>query len=88
VEDLEVPAKVLVERQHRRHVTAAVAVVGGAPNRRDALAGEMVLEPLHDELIWPTRDGDGGKNNIKRDVWKESKKNTARGRTDHVRVWC
>lgn len=50
MEDLEISAKVLVERQHRRHVTAAVAIVRGAPHRRDALAGEVVLEPLHHEL--------------------------------------
>lgn len=56
VEYLEISAEVLVEGQHRRHVAAAVAVVGGAPHRRDALAGEMVLESLHDELM----EGKGG----------------------------
>lgn len=50
VEDLEIPAQVLVEREHRRHVAAAVAVVRGAPDRSHRLTSKVVLKPFHYEL--------------------------------------
>jgi len=46
-EELEVSVEVVVDRQHARHVAAAVAVVGRGPHRDEVAQGEVVLVALH-----------------------------------------
>ena len=47
LEELEVAVEVLVDRQHGRDITAAIAVVGGAPHGDQVLVREVILVPFH-----------------------------------------
>jgi hypothetical protein len=57
-EQLEVPLEFVVEAEDRGHVAAAVAVVGGGPDRHEVLVLEVVLVALHDELVGATDELD------------------------------